>query len=163
MNTLKLAIAFTIGLLLTGCRSEEQPYRKQTSKVTGKLSVNGQPPGESLLVVCNTITEEDTSHPSFSETMAQPDGTFEISTYQQGDGVPNGEYALTIVWGKLNLMTRSYGGPDKLKGAYSDPKTSKITFTVKDAPVDLGSIDLTIPDGKVEEPTIEFSTGSKER
>jgi hypothetical protein len=100
--------------------------------------------------------------------MSNPDGTFEISTYQQGDGVPNGEYVLTIVWGKLNLMTRTYGGPDKLKGAYSDPKTSKFTFKVSGGPVDLGPLDLTIPEGdttKVESatPAVDLGAGGDER
>ena len=158
--SVQLLVSLLMGsMLLTGCRGEPQPFRKQTSKVTGKLTVAGQQPGEPMLVKCHPISEEDTdpAHTTFSETMSNPDGTFEISTYQQGDGVPNGEYALTIEWGKLNLMTRTYGGPDKLKGAYSDPETSKFTFKVSGAPVDLGALDLTIPEGTPTKPGSETS------
>jgi hypothetical protein len=37
----------------------------------------------------------------------------------------------------------SYGGPDRLNNRYRDPQKSTVRFTVKDEPVDLGSIELT--------------------
>ncbi|WP_373653144.1 hypothetical protein [Schlesneria sp. DSM 10557] len=138
-------VIFASITLLFGCRGNRVPYRKPTSKVTGRLVIDGDEPGSQVKIDCVPISEVDTdpAHFSVSSTMTQPDGSFEISTYQSGDGVPDGDYVLTITWGTLNLMSRSYGGPDKLKGRYSDPKKSEIKFTVEGSPVDLGDIELT--------------------
>ena len=107
--------------------------------------IDGDEPGSAVKIDCIPISQVDSdpAHFSMSATMTQPDGSFEISTYQSGDGVPDGEYVLTIVWGKLNVMSRSYDGPDKLKDRYSDAKKSQIKFTVEGQPVDLGDIELT--------------------
>lgn len=42
------------------------------------------------------------------------------------------------------MFTMQYGGPDKLKDKYSDPKKSECKVTVeKGKPADMGQIDLT--------------------
>ena len=67
---------------------------------------------------------------------------FQISTYETGDGVPEGEYRLTFQAGQMNLVSRSYTG-DLLNGRYSDPQKSEFTLTVAGTdPIDLGTIDL---------------------
>lgn len=131
-------------VLLAGCSRKPAHYRKPTSKVTGKLVIDGDEPGSEVKIECIPVAQADSdpAHFSMSTTMTQPDGSFEISTYQSGDGVPDGEYVLVIMWGAMNVMSRTYGGPDKLKGKYSDPKKSEIKFTVEGAPVDLGDIEL---------------------
>lgn len=132
-------------LLIAGCTGEPEPYRKPTSVVTGQVLVDGVPvPATNpLKVECHSTTGIDTEHPTFSSALTGQDGKFTISTYESGDGVPPGEYAVTFFWGKLNLMAASYGGPDKLNGKYSDPKSSTFVITVKqDAPTDMGRIEL---------------------
>ncbi|TXT37809.1 MAG: Uncharacterized protein FD138_560, partial [Planctomycetota bacterium] len=55
-----------------------------------------------------------------------------------------GDYALTFLWGEFNVISRSYGGPDKLKDRYKSPQESKVKFTAKKGtPLDLGKIELT--------------------
>lgn len=131
--------------VFTGCSRTPTHYRKPTFKVTGKLVVDGEEPGAAVSIQCVPISQEDNdpAHYSLSGAMSAPDGAFEIATYESGDGVPDGEYVLTFIWGTMNIMTRSYGGPDKLKGRYSDAKTSEIKFTVDGQSVDLGEIELT--------------------
>jgi hypothetical protein len=86
----------------------------------------------------------DSQHPTVSQTATDADGNFAISTYAAGDGVPAGEYVLVFSWKEFNIMARAYSGPDKLKGRYSDPKTSQIKVSVKEGePLDLGIIPLT--------------------
>lgn len=132
-------------LLVVGCAKKDEPYRKPTFPVTGTATVDGKTPDTPMQIHCHPVGAIDTENPTFSQTETKPDGSFAISTYESGDGIPPGEYTITISWQEFNLMTRSYSGPDKLKGAYDDPKTSKFTFTVKDQPVDLGALELTIP------------------
>lgn len=137
-----------LGMLacVVGCSSEEEPYRKPTSGVTGQIMVDGTavPTAEPLKIDCHSVAGVDQKHPTFSSALTGEDGKFQISTYETGDGVPPGEYTLTFMWGKMNIIAASYGGPDRLKKKYSDPKTSEVQFTVKEGePVDLGVIQLT--------------------
>ena len=66
------------------------------------------------------------------------------ATYEAGDGIPPGEYAVTFKWQPFNLMTRDYG-PDKFKGRYAKAESSEIKVSVSegDPPKDKGTIDLT--------------------
>lgn len=125
-----------------GCSGNSGPPRKSTVKVKGILEVNGQPPMSPMQIECHNAAGMDTQMPSVSQSISEPEGTFEISTYEKGDGIPAGDYTLTVTWRVFNTMSMMYSGEDRLNGKYSDPKTSTIKFTVKDQPVDLGKIEL---------------------
>jgi len=134
---------FVICVLTLGC-SETQGDRKATAPVIGKVEVDGAVPNPAVRIECHPIQGMDQNKPSVSWCMTNPDGTFAISTYEQGDGVPEGEYALTFMWGQVNMISMSYGGPDRLGGKYDDISESPKTFTVKgDSEIDLGTISLT--------------------
>lgn len=118
---------------------------KETSGLTGQVFVDGAPvPAASpLKVECHNVAGIDQTHPTVSSALTGEDGKFEISTYKAGDGVPAGEYVLTFVWGRMDLISASYGGPDKLGGAYSDPGKSEFKVVVVEGePTDLGKIEL---------------------
>lgn len=127
---------------LAGCGGEE-PFRKQTYPVIGKVTVDDKAPGSGIQIECHPAGGMDAQHPTVSQTETDAEGNFKISTYSAGDGVPAGEYTLTFTWLEFNIMSRSYAGPDKLGGKYADPKTSEIKITVKDgSETDLGTINL---------------------
>lgn len=132
----------SLAVLVAGC-SKAGPPRKETFKVAGKVTVDGQPPGGPIQVGCHNVAGMDAAMPTVSQTETKDDGSFEISTYQAGDGVPAGEYKLTFVWQDFQLISRSYSGPDKLNKRYSDPQKTEIAVTVKDQSVDLGEVKLT--------------------
>ncbi len=141
-----LLLTASIGFALTGCSSEEQPFRKETSGLTGQVFVDGTPvpTAKPLKVECHNVAGVDQEHPSISSALTGEDGKFEISTYESGDGVPEGDYTLTFMWGKMNLISASYGGPDELKGKYSNAKESSFKITVKKGePAEFGKIELT--------------------
>lgn len=133
-------------LLVTSasCRKKDESNRKPTYPVKGRLLIDGKPPGEPVAVKCHPVKGIDTTNPTVSSGFTNNDGTFQLSTYKTGDGIPEGDYILTFVWGKRNVFTMQYGGPDKLKGRYSDPKKSnfKVTVTAGE-PTDLGDLQLT--------------------
>lgn len=134
---------FCLSLVLVGCGGDNGPPRKQTFKVTGKVTVDGAAPSFPIQITCHSLSGTDPQMPTASECQTNPDGTFEIATYQSGDGVPAGDYVLTFASRDINMMTRTYSGPDKLNNRYSDPQKSEFKFSVKDKPVDLGEIQLT--------------------
>lgn len=134
------------GLLLCGfclgCGEKKDPTQKKTFKVTGNLTVDDNVPETPLQLACypkDRTPEPGEILPSCNSTL---DGTFQFITYKEGDGVPEGDYVITVTWKDYNPITRTYGKVDKLNGRYSDPKTTTIEFTVDNASVDLGTIEL---------------------
>lgn len=140
-----LMLAGTVGLL-SGCGRQDEPYRKQTYRVFGVVTVDGVPPDTPLQISCHDMKGIDAQHPTVSASLTGEGGKFEISTYESGDGVPAGEYVLTFEWKQLNLVTMNFGGPDRLNKRYNDPAKSEVRFKVEEGakgPIDLGTIALT--------------------
>jgi hypothetical protein len=130
-------------LLLAASCSKSDPNRKETFPVTGELYVDGKP-AALVQVAMHDQAGVDKNQPTFSSTMTGEDGKFALSTYEEGDGAPAGNYVLTFAWQEFNVFSRSYAGPDRLKGKYSDPKKTDIKVTVEQGkPTDLGRIELT--------------------
>jgi len=137
----RMVCVAAVCLLSCSC-GEKTPNRKPTFPVTGEVYVDGQPAAQ-LQVTCHDVKGIDTADPTVSAALTDQHGKFAVSTYQSGDGVPEGEYVLTCVWGKFDLISKSYGGADKLKGRYSDPQKSAWRFRVEAGkPTDLGCIEL---------------------
>ena len=121
--------------------AEKMPDRKPTFPVTGRVQVDGQPAAQ-LALACHDVRGVDPLHPTVSSAITDQDGKFAVSTYQSGDGLPEGEYVLTFVWGKFDLISKSYGG-DGLKGRYMNPLKSACRCKVETGkPTDLGRIEL---------------------
>ena len=135
-------IAVVLLVALVCCSCEKSNNFKPTFPVKGVILVDDQPV-EQLAVKCESVEGMDKASPTVSNALTKKDGSFEIATYMQGDGVPVGRYVLTFQWGKRNLLTAQYSG-DKFNGKYADPKTSEYKFEVKEGvPTDLGTIKLT--------------------
>ncbi|GIX05359.1 MAG: hypothetical protein KatS3mg114_1228 [Planctomycetaceae bacterium] len=140
----------TAGLLVVmvvvlGCGSggPQGPPRKQTFKVTGKVTVDGQAPTMPIQVTCHVLSGNDPSNPFVPTIEVKPDGALVFGTYVAGDGLPPGEYALTFSSREFNLMKREYDGADLFKGRYSQLNQAPVKFAVSNQPVDIGTVDLT--------------------
>jgi hypothetical protein len=104
--------------------------------------VDGKPVGL-IKVTVHDVQGVNTEHPTFPTTYTDDEGKFSLSTYESGDGVPAGEYVVCFYWGEYNLMSRDYGGKDKLGNRYLDPKTCPIRVKVEEGkPADMGTIEL---------------------
>lgn len=138
-----IPIAVCLNLMIAGCGGDSPPPRKEVIPVSGVVLVDGQAPSSPLSVQCHPVAGMDAAMPTVSQTQTAADGSFKISTYESGDGVPEGEYILTFEWGEFNVMSAQYSG-DKFNGRYSDPKKSGFKVKAeKGKPVDLGKIELT--------------------
>jgi hypothetical protein len=136
-------VLWILALLLpaqSGC-GDSGPQRKKTYPVSGEVRVDGQP-ASGVAVLLNDGKGMDPSLPTVSQAMTDDQGKFRISTYDDGDGAPDGEYTLTFTWGELNLMSMQYDG-DKLQGKYNDAEKSEFKAKVQGQPVDLGRLELT--------------------
>ena len=128
-------------LVAVGCT--EPSNRKPTYPVSGQVVVDGQP-AENLAVRAHQIEGFDAENPTYASAFTDAEGRFVLSTYEAGDGIPEGKYSLTFMWGKINPLSMAYGGPDRLKGRYTDPQKSEVVIDVgPDSEIDLGRIELT--------------------
>lgn len=142
--TRRLCIAACVLGALPGCAKKAAPFRKAVIPVKGRITVDGKAPATPIKIECQNTGTLDNVHPTVSWCMTGDNGSFALSTYENGDGVPEGEYALTFLWGEMNLVSMSYGGKDKLNKKYTKPADSPAKFTAKEGtPVDLGEIALT--------------------
>ncbi len=118
-------------ILVHGCSNG----RKPAFAVQGK-AFKGSEPLAGAMVVFHPVNaaEKDLTRPS---GVVAEDGSFQLTTYDANDGAPEGEYVVTLLWqekpkGAAGLISENKGFvPDRLKGAYSDPKTSKLKAKVE--------------------------------
>ena len=133
-----------VTLLLFGCSGGEPQGgpRFETNAVTGIVHIDGQP-ADLVEVTCYPATDSASIKYPLS-TVTSADGAFSLTTYESGDGLPDGTYTLTFKWMEPALVPK-----DKLRGAYADPSksTHKITV-VKGQETVIGTIELTTKSAK---------------
>ena len=143
---LKSLVCAVVGISLlaaTGCPAQNERNEKQVFKIKGTVTVDGTPTPD-IQIALHDKAGLDTQQPTFPQGFTDAEGNIRISTYEEGDGAPAGEYSVTFALQEFNLMSRSYAGPDKLKKKYSDPKNTPFSITLgPDQPNDLGKVELT--------------------
>ena len=109
--------AFGIGFVLAvvGCGGEGPPR----VEVTGRLTHQGQPLTAGTVWLHTAPGNEHTGLKGSS--LLQTDGSFAVRTYPHGDGVPPGEYRLTLSPDLANRIGRP---------ALADPATTTLTLSV---------------------------------
>jgi hypothetical protein len=126
------------------CSREPEQFRKVVVPVTGQAFVDGQPPDSPMQLEAHPVGGVDTEHPTVSTATTGEQGRFSFSTYESGDGLPPGQYKITVGWREFNALSGSFTGPDRLNSRYNTPDTSEISVTVEEGkPVDLGKLELT--------------------
>jgi len=152
-----LAVA-GVSFSLCSCGPEERSTGIEevpTYPVQGEVFLNGEPAAG----VTAVLHLQNPPTPAPGEPGVPPQiygsvdeqGKVHFRTYEEGDGAPVGEYAVTFQWkparpGGINLGGR--GGearsqPDKLGGKYIDPDDSEYSLTVTaGAANNLGRIEL---------------------
>ena len=136
----RLIVASSLALAVlaaSGCsRSANKPA---AVKVSAKVLFRQTTPANGAFVVFHP------ANPELKKRMgARPfgyvkeDGTVSLTTYQQGDGAPEGDYGVTVVWeskgepkGGLAFEGGGVAVSDKLEGRYGNPAAPKIKATVK--------------------------------
>ena len=132
-------LCLTIGLSLVGCsRDEAGPAVYPTS---GRVLVDGKPAGRAEVSFFLQGPAPAGMVPPVA--VAELDGTFRPSTRAAHDGVPAGEYALSVVWKKYRtIQGEDVAGDDQLRGRYADPATSGLKATIRPGENALPPLDL---------------------
>jgi hypothetical protein len=108
-----------VSLLLSSCGKE----RKAAYAVEGQVLDGNDQPAVGALVVFHPLESQDDD---LTRPVGRVDekGTFSLTTYEQGDGAPEGKYVVTIEWRPKKTSPFKQAGTDQLRGKYSNPKSS---------------------------------------
>ena len=115
--------------------------------VSGKVLHQGQPAAGANVIFHATDPSGNSSSVPIPRGTVRADGTFELSSYEEGDGAPAGTYDVTIIWPPVtadpNADPESAGGEaDRLRGRYASPDTSGLSATVLEAKTQLEPFEL---------------------
>jgi hypothetical protein len=112
---------------ILGCGKAE-PNRVAVFPVNGKITFQRQPTvGATVLLHPQTPLEKV---PAPRASVA-PDGTFRISTFNTGDGAPEGDYVVTVQWYRpVKNGTDVVSGPNVIPRKYTQAASSDIVIHV---------------------------------
>jgi hypothetical protein len=139
-SALSAASAILVAVMFVGCGRTE-PARVATVPARGTISFQGQPIAGAF-VALHPKTPRDFEAPT-ATAVVQPDGRFAVTTYDAGDGAPEGDYVVTVQWRKA---TKSGGefvpGPNLLPAKFSQPETSDLKVHIAAGVAELPPITL---------------------
>ena len=128
-SMLLLLLLACMVLLLSSCGKAD---RKSVYSVRGQVFDGKNRPAVGALVIFHPVDRDD---PEPTKPLAYVDdkGAFSLTTYESGDGAPEGEYVVTIEWRPKSAspFAANKEGEDRLHGRYSDPKTSNLRFKIE--------------------------------
>lgn len=131
--------AFLAGAL-SGCGSGGDPDRLPVFPAKGHITFQGEPVPGAFVVLHPKHAPEGTETVR-PRAQVNPDGSFELTSYETGDGAPAGEYAVTVQWHKLVKHGSDVApGPNVLPKKYAGPQTSPLTVRIAEDQNDLAPI-----------------------
>lgn len=108
--------------------------------VTGKLTVGREVPVGAQIV----LHAKGHTLPAGVSPVGRvaEDGSFKISIYGNGEGVPAGDYVATVQWYKIVKTSsgETISGPNVIPAKYGSPDTSPIKVTVRNEATNLEPI-----------------------
>lgn len=129
-----------LSLLLVGCRESIDGI--PVYPTSGEVRVDGEP-AVGAEISFHPVTPPPAGTP-WTIAVADSSGRFQASTRAAGDGAPEGEYRLTIIWrgASSGVLDDAGGGNDRLHGRYARPETSGLRVVVKSGENVLPPIEL---------------------
>jgi hypothetical protein len=103
---------------------------KVLQEVRGKVYFEGSP-APNALVTFYLMNPADKKLTRTADGMVEADGSFLLSTYAANDGVPVGEYAVSVVWWDPLVDENGKPGPNLLPAHYATPEASGLRAQIK--------------------------------
>jgi hypothetical protein len=115
-----------LALVCAGCAKNNG--RVPVFPVQGQVLLNGKPVPHAF-VVFHPVA--DSPHTELRpRAHAEDDGTFSLSTYDNSDGAPAGDYLVTVQAYRAQTENDNGSSTNLLPAAYANPATSKLTARV---------------------------------
>ena len=121
------ALSVLVTILCIGC--SERPVWEITHAARGVLTFRGQPVADADIV----LFPQDPAWPETVRPRArtQADGTFEVWTWEPGDGAPAGIYKVTLVHHEIGVSKDAVvAKPNDLPPRYERPDSSDLQVTI---------------------------------
>jgi hypothetical protein len=126
-----------LSLLICSCGTDRKPVYSTHGRV---VDAAGMPVAGATVIFHPIDVPNDSRHKPASTTDAE--GNFVLTTYQENDGAPAGEYAVTLEWRPVRKGPKEPEQPDRLEGKFRDAKTSPFKAVVKPGTNDLPPFQL---------------------
>lgn len=127
-------LAACVVVAATGCGGNPAYDSIPTYPATGKVTVNGVPARGAIVRLYPKTPQPGAKYPLMPSGKTDESGVFHLTTYEDADGAPVGEYVLTVEW--PDPEWRPPGGgmppppPDRMQGRFADPEKSEIKVQI---------------------------------
>ena len=110
----------------------------------GTITWNGQPlEGASVQFhSVEPIRVPGIETPLMPGAQSKPNGLFEVTTFKAGDGLPKGEYLVTVSCENRSKKAANGDYPELLPAHYQDPAKSGLKVTIKSGSNKLDAFEL---------------------
>lgn len=144
MGFVRAIPVLAMAVFLTGCGDKSD--RLTVYAVKGTITYDKKSP-EGAMIVFHPLNGDAAGSSLRPSAVVQKDGSFAPTTYNHGDGLPAGEYALTVLWprapGKGEVEGEAGGGGEnRLPAKYGKPETSGLKVVVDKQTNELKPIEL---------------------
>jgi len=134
MRTCSKCVCLALLLAAIGCGSR-QPERVKIYPARGAVIFKGQPAAGAIVRVHGVAG-------ATPRAVVRKDGTFALTTYEAGDGVPPGRYRVSVYWRRQGQEDGDEG-PFLIPERYSRPESSGLEIEIKpEAQNDLSPFNL---------------------
>lgn len=134
------AILCFLAVTFAGC-GRKTIERVPVFPVSGRLLVDGRPANNAQVFFHAQDRSKTTQGLPFA--VAGTDGAFQAGTYLPNDGLPSGEYVVTVQWPLMTVVDgEDVAGPDQLNGLYATPERPAAKVTVAETAVEMPPIKL---------------------
>jgi len=135
MQSLRWLATLLLVALVLGCGTSGKP---PAIPVKGKVMFKKETPAVGAMIVFHPVSEEFERRIGGKPfAKVQEDGSFVLTTYEENDGAPEGEYGLSVDWRvkPKNFLVfdseSSATGKQMLKEKYTDPRKPFMKVTVQ--------------------------------
>jgi hypothetical protein len=133
-----LLTASALVALIFGCGGRKGPT---LYPVKGTVYINGEPAKDVNIMFTPVAPPADGETPLSPSAVTEDDGSFRLMSFDPDDGAPAGDYQVTIIY-PMSRFNKNMNGIDRLKGKFSNPKTSQLTAKVEPKRNDLPAFNL---------------------
>ena len=145
-----LRLSGVLACCLRSGRSESQPENQRVVvPVSGRVTFRGEPIQDAYISLHPVTDPTDGLPLVLPRAKSAADGTFQLATYQTGDGAPIGEYQVAVSWeGPLQGLTEAKRDQltELLPLEYTYPAASGLTVRVDEVENNLQEFVLTLND-----------------
>lgn len=126
--------------LLVGCGQAREPW-EVTYPTQGVVKYEGKPLANAQI----TLVPDGSDYPDTVRPrgFTKEDGTFQLSTYAEGDGAPEGKYkVLAMRFPVVGSKENPSQAPNNLPRKYSNPETTDLKVEVSAPQTELTPLEL---------------------